>query len=344
MNSDLRLPAEWEQQQCVMLTWPHADTDWAEYLDDAVACFVAIAREILQREPLLIVTPEPDVVRKQLTEAGVLPCERGERLRFFECATNDTWARDHGFITLLRNGGERVLCDFTFNGWGMKFAACHDNRINEQLHAAGVLRGEYCDCRRYVLEGGSIESDGNGTVLTSSECLLAPNRNYFGSCAEAEQMLKETLACKRVLWLHHGYLAGDDTDSHIDTIARLCPNDTIVYVQCTDEQDEHYTALKAMEDELRSLRTADDAPYRLLPLPMADAVYDGEERIPATYANFLVMNGAVLMPTYAQEANDAKAKQVLQEAFPDREIVGVDCRVLIRQHGSLHCVTMQFPQ
>lgn len=145
------------------------------------------------------------------------------------------------------------------------------------------------------------------------------------------------------MWLDHGYLAGDDTDSHIDTLARLCPNDTIVYVQCTDAQDEHYTALHQMEEQLKSFRTLQGKPYRLLALPMADCIMADGERLPATYANFLIMNQAVLYPTYHQPEHDAKAKEVLQQAFPGYEIVGVDCRALIKQHGSLHCVTMQYP-
>jgi agmatine/peptidylarginine deiminase len=155
-----------------------------------------------------------------------------------------------------------------------------------------------------------------------------------------------------MLWLDHSWLAGDDTDGHIDTVARLCPDDTIAYVQCTDTADEHYAELHAMEAELQQLRTRDGKPYHLIPLPMADAVYERDfadaveeerdQRLPATYANFLIINGAVLMPTYGQGEKDALAKTQLQMAFPDREIVGIDCRVLIRQHGSLHCVTMQY--
>lgn len=337
----LRLPAEWEPQSGIMLTWPHANTDWCDCLQDAIACFLAIARKVVKRESLLIVTPEVDVVKSQLVEADISM----ENIRFFECPTNDTWARDHGFISLFDEQGTPIVADFCFNGWGMKFAADKDNQINAKLMQTDLL-GDVCysDNRDVVLEGGSIESDGKGTLLTTSECLLAPNRNNFASVAEAEQMLRTRLGVERVLWLENGYLAGDDTDSHIDTLARLCPNDTIVYVQCTDKADEHYDSLVRMEQQLKQLKTAEGKPYRLLPLPMADAVYSNGERLPATYANFLIINGAVLMPTYAQAENDARAMAVLTEAFPDREIVGVDCQVLIRQHGSLHCVTMQFPK
>ena len=195
-----------------------------------------------------------------------------------------------------------------------------------------------------VLEGGSIESDGRGTILTTSCCLFAPNRNGYTSKAEAEAMLRERLGAERVLWLDHGSLTGDDTDGHIDTLARLCPDDTIVYVGCDDHTDGDFEGLAAMEGELQALRTADGAPYRLLRLPMAAPAYYDGERLPATYANYLVMNSAVLMPCYGDGERDAAAAEVLQRAFPDREIVGIDCRVLIRQHGSLHCVTMQYPE
>lgn len=331
------LPAEWEPQSGIQLTWPHADTDWAYMLDEVEACFVQLAKEIAKRQLLIIATPHPEEVQSLL--AGQVNMDQ---VRFFRCESNDTWARDHGAITLLNNQGP-VLLDFKFNGWGLKFASDKDNLITRQLLEAGALKGRYENHLNFVLEGGSIESDGNGTLLTTSECLLSLNRNGEMDQAAIENYLKDTFHLKQVLWLDHGYLAGDDTDSHIDTLARLCPNDTLVYVQCTDAQDEHYTALHQMEEQLKSFRTLQGKPYRLLALPMADCIMADGERLPATYANFLIMNQAVLYPTYHQPEHDAKAKEVLQQAFPGYEIVGVDCRALIKQHGSLHCVTMQYP-
>ena len=265
-----------------------------------------------------------------------------ENVRLIQCATNDTWARDHGAITLL-DADEPVLLDFKFNGWGLKFASDKDNLITRRLIDANALHGRYVNCLGFVLEGGSIESDGKGTLLTTSECLLSPNRNGQMTQKEIETYLRNTFHVQQVLWLDHGYLAGDDTDSHIDTLARLCPNDTIVYVQCTDITDEHYEALRLMEEQLKTFRTLQGEPYRLLPLPMANAIIEDGERLPATYANFLILNEAVLYPTYNQPDNDRRAAEVLQQAFPDYEIVGIDCRTLICQHGSLHCVTMQYP-
>ena len=338
-DKDLKttFPAEWVSQSGIQLTWPHAETDWAYMLTEVRSCFTAIAREIAKRELLLIVTPEPEEVRKQISATVNM-----ENVRFMECETNDTWARDHGAITLLDADGLSLL-DFTFNGWGLKFASDKDNLITRQAVEAGFLNGRYVNRLGFVLEGGSIESDGQGTLLTTSECLLSPQRNGRLNQVEIEEYLKSTFHLQKVLWLDHGYLAGDDTDSHIDTLARFCSTDTIAYVKCDDKEDEHYQALLAMEEQLKTFRTLAGEPYRLLALPMADKIEEDGERLPATYANFLIMNEVILYPTYHQPANDQKAREVLQQAFPGHQIIGIDCRALIKQHGSLHCVTMQYP-
>ncbi|MFT3753991.1 MAG: agmatine deiminase family protein [Paludibacter sp.] len=329
------LPAEWAEQQFVQLTWPHADTDWAHMLDEVNECFVDIAREIIKRENLLIVCVNADDVEPFFTEDELA------NITFAEMQTNDTWARDHGGITVFEDG-KPVVYDFTFNGWGMKFAANHDNLITRNLYMAGIF-GDYGhkNCFGFILEGGSIESDGAGTILTTAECLLSDNRNHISE-DDIEAELKDYFGLKQVLWLNHGYLAGDDTDSHVDTLARFTDKTTIAYVMCDDPEDEHFEELKKMKKELRSFRTSDGGYFRLIPLPMADAVYEDDERLPATYANFLIINGAVLVPTY-NSPKDAIAMQQLQKAFPDREIVGINCIPLIKQHGSLHCVTMQYP-
>lgn len=338
-SENIILPAEWAAQSAVQLTWPHNLTDWAYMLDEVEECFVNIARAIAERQLLLIVTPEVERVGRRIANEVNM-----ENVRWVECNTNDTWARDHGGITVWCDG-KPVVYDFAFNGWGLKFAACHDNLITGRMHRNGVFHADYCNRLNFIIEGGSIESDGCGTMLTTSECLLSPNRNGEWSRAEIERYLSDAFGLKQILWIDHGYLAGDDTDSHIDTLARLAPHDTILYVRCEDEQDEHYTALAAMEQQLKSFRTLDGRPYRLLPLPMAAAAFDEQgERLPATYANFLILNDAVLYPTYAEPSLDEEAARVIAEAFPGREVVGIDCRALIKQHGSLHCVTMQYPQ
>lgn len=338
---DTHLPAEWAPQSAVQLTWPHEGTDWAPILPMVTDCYVRMALEIALREPLIIVAQKPEEAEATLKQR--LPAEALGNIRFYPMPTDDTWARDHGFITLLSPQGP-LLLDFQFNGWGKKFEAAQDNRINRTLMKQQAFRGTYIDHLDFVLEGGSIESDGRGTILTTSQCLLAPNRNQPLSQTDIENRLKEYFHAQRVLWLNHGYLEGDDTDSHVDTLARLCPNDTIAYVQCTQMDDPHYEELRLMEEELKQMRTPEGEPFTLVPLPMAAPAYDDEgQRLPATYANFLVINGAVLMPTYNHPELDEQAQRQLQKAFPKHEIVGIDCRALIIQHGSLHCCTMQFP-
>ena len=338
MENTIILPAEWYPQSAIQLTWPHIDTDWAPILDEVVPCFVAIAKEVIKREKLLIVCSDAEAVRAQL--GGV----DESRILFREMETNDTWARDHGGISLF-DQGQPVIYDFVFNGWGMKFAANKDNLITRNLAAQHTFAADIpvINMQPFVLEGGSIESDGAGTLLTTVECLASVNRNEYLQKEELEAYLKEVFGVQRILWLENGYLAGDDTDSHVDTLARFCRVDTIAYVQCTDETDEHFEELQAMEQELQAFRQMNGEPYRLVPLPMADPVEWEEERLPATYANFLIMNGAVLVPFY-DSPKDEEARKALQQVFPEREVIGINCLPLIKQHGSLHCVTMQYPE
>lgn len=336
------LPPEWASQGAVQLTWPHVDTDWAYMLEEAVDCFLVIAKEILKRQDLIIVCNNQTSVRAQIGDVSHL---KG-KLILVDILANDTWNRDHGAISVFIDG-KPSLYDFTFNGWGMKFAADLDNQINKRLKENNMfnLSVNFINKKNFVLEGGAIEVDGKGTMLTTSNCLLSANRNSYYSKSEIEDYLKEIFGLDRVLWLNHGYLAGDDTDSHVDTLARFCDEHTIAYVKCDDVEDEHYRELQAMEDELKSFVDYSGNPYNLIALPMATAVYDEDKRrLPATYANFLIMNGAVLVPTYGNDELDTLAIQQLAKAFPDREIVGINCTALIQQHGSLHCVTMQFPQ
>jgi agmatine/peptidylarginine deiminase len=331
------LPPEWAEQEYIQLTWPHAASDWAPYLDEAVACFKEIAKAVIQYGKLIIVCVNTAEVKTVLKDLDL------NRISFFEINTNDTWARDHGGITVFEDG-KGIIHDFMFNGWGLKFASNYDNLITRQLYTKLLsTKYEYSNQLNFVLEGGAIESDGEGTILTTAECMLSPNRNGGSTQKEIEQYLKKTFGLERVLWLNNGYLSGDDTDSHIDTLARFCSADTIAYVQCNDEADEHFQALKLMETELKNFKTKQGKPYKLIPLPMADYVEFEGERLPATYANFLIINGAVLVPTY-KSFTDKTALDALKTAFPDREIIGIDCSVLIKQHGSLHCVTMQYPK
>ncbi len=338
-SPSILFPAEWHPQSAVQLTWPHIHTDWAYMLDEVVPCFVQIAREIVKREKLVVVCADAKQVR---TLIGEVP---EGRLMLYELPSNDTWARDHGGISVLMDGNP-VVYDFAFNGWGKKFESSLDNQLTPALFGMEAFDKtvSLISKQPFVLEGGSVESDGEGTLLTTTECLLSLNRNEPMNESELESYLKQAFGLKRVLWLRNGYLAGDDTDSHIDTLARFCDANTIAYVLAPeDASDEHVEALTRMEAELKAFRTLSGEPYRLIGLPMADAVWEDGERLPATYANFLILNDAVLVPTY-NSPKDKIAMGRLQKAFPHRDIVGINCLPLIRQHGSLHCVTMQYPE
>ena len=338
MTKKIHLPAEWHKQGLIQLTWPHEKSDWAYMLQEVEECFINIATEISHRQKLLIVAPNVAKVQTALNTSMANP----KNITYFQCDTNDTWASDHAFIT-LKDENELIYADFQFNGWGKKFPAESDNAINHKLYNSDIIKGKYVDYTDFVLEGGSIESDGKGTILTTSQCLMAPNRNQPLDKQQIEEELKKRLGAERILWLDHGNLIGDDTDGHIDTIARFAPNDTIIYMQSTDQEDEQHSDLLAMEEQLQQFQTIEGKPYRLLALPSPSPIIEDGERLPATYANFLIMNTAILYPTYSQPANDTQAAEVLQKAFPGYEIVGIDCRTLIKQHGSLHCVTMQYP-
>ena len=296
-------------------------------LADITAVYEEMAHAISKCEALMIVAPKSLTPDLSPLTPHLLPF-----------TSNDTWARDHGFITIEESDGTKVLLDFQFNGWGQKFAAELDNQINRQLYEQELVEGRYESHLDFVLEGGSIESDGRGTIFTTRCCLMAPHRNQPLTQQQIDDRLKQYLGAERVVWLEHGSLIGDDTDGHIDTLVRICPDDTILYTG----GDEDHPDLDDMERELQTLRTLDGQPYRLLKLPLPRPIYDDGDRLPATYANYLVVNGAVLVPTYNQPDLDQEAMRVVGLAYPDREIVGIDCRPVIRQHGSLHCCTMQY--
>ncbi|MEN8146082.1 MAG: agmatine deiminase family protein [Campylobacterota bacterium] len=326
-----RLPAEFEQQSFIQLIFPHEKSDWSSYLDEASKNFVAIATAVAKFEKCLIICDDIERVKTHFSST--------KNIYFIEAESDDTWARDCSGITVLDDGKPTVI-DFTFTGWGNKFDASLDNALTSKV--AKYYEADYKK-ERFILEGGAIESNGDGILLTTTECLLNPNRNVkLTQKFEIESILNENLGTQKVLWLDHGYLAGDDTDSHIDTLARFADEKTILYVQCQDEEDEHFEALSKMEKELQTFRDLEEKPFNLVDLPMTDPIYYEEERLPATYANFLIVNGAVIVPTY-NDPHDKEALAIIQKAFPKREIIGVDCSVLIRQHGALHCVTMQFP-
>ncbi|WP_031338809.1 agmatine deiminase family protein [Xanthomonas maliensis] len=338
MTDRIRFPAEWEPQSAVLIAWPHAGTDWAERLAEVEETYIALVAAITRFEPAVICVADEDL---QIYAEARLRSARidMQRVRFVTAAYNDTWLRDSGPITLRDADGFRLM-DFRFTGWGGKFEASLDDQLVGSLDAAGVFVSSPVQTVDFALEGGAIETDGAGTLLTTWKCLH--ERHPQRSRASLSSDLAAWLSQERVLWLDHGYLEGDDTDAHIDTLARFAAVDAIVYQGCDVAGDSHYAELQAMGNELAALRQSNGQPYRLFVLPWAQPILDEGRRLAASYANFLIVNGAVLMPAYGDPA-DIAAQAVLAEAFPQHEIVPVPCRALIWQNGSLHCLTMQMP-
>lgn len=341
MNTGFRLPAEWHPQQAVLFVWPHGRSDWRTNLDAIQGVYERMAVEISRRQALWIVCYDAalqSVIRQRVERAGAA----ADNIRYFIAPTNDTWARDTAPLTVLNAAGQGRLRNFRFNGWGGKYRHDLDDGLNLRLAEQSAVDPARTDSIDLVLEGGSVETDGNGTLLTTAQCLLTPSRNPSLSQHAIEKTLNDTLGLNRFLWLHEGYLAGDDTDSHVDNLARFAAPDTLIYVKCDDPRDEHFAALRAMEGELKQFRQTNGEPYRLVALPWPKPIFDDGERLPASYANFLVINGAVLVPAFDDPA-DAAAFQRIGECFPNRDIVPIDSRPLIAQRGGIHCATMQFP-
>jgi agmatine/peptidylarginine deiminase len=333
-------PAEWAAQDGVLIAWPHAGTDWADNLADVERTYAALAAAISRRQLLVICVATPEIearMRELATAAGA----RMDRIQAVSIEYDDTWLRDSGPITLVDGNGFRLL-DFRFTGWGGKFEASRDDALVTGLFERGVFslacRHESVD---FALEGGAVETDGRGTLLSTWHCLAT--RHPDKTRTEVEAVLGRHLRLDRFLWLENGALQGDDTDAHIDTLARFVAADTIVYQGCDDPSDPHYESLTAMAAELATLRQRDGQPYRLAALPWSRPILDETgRRLAASYANFLIVNDAILMPGYG-DAADARAAQVLAEAS-GLTVDIVPCRPLIEQNGSLHCITMQLPE
>ena len=337
--SSLRLPAEWESQAAVLVAWPHAGTDWAERLAAVETTYVALAVAVTRFQPLLIVVADHALqthVENALRTAGA----NLARVRFVQLPYDDTWLRDSGPLTLCATNGRCQLTDFRFTGWGGKYGAAQDDALVAGLVNAGIFGRAQHQRIDWALEGGAIESDGNGTLLTTWRCLS--QRHPGLSRGELTSMLLASLHAERVLWLDHGYLQGDDTDAHIDTLARFAPDNCIVFQACDDTSDAHYAELQRMAADLAALRTTAGRPYQLQPLPWPRPIVDEGRRLAASYANYLIINGAVLVPAYG-DAADAEAARCVGSAYPGREVVSIACRPLIWQNGSLHCITMQLP-
>jgi agmatine deiminase len=332
---------EFAPQSGVMLTWPHKQSDWKDRLESIEPVYLEIARTISAHEQLLVICldePHRQEILERLASAAIPT----RNIQLACVPSNDTWVRDYGPLT-VRIDGKMILQDYTFNAWGEKYSAALDDRITNTLYRAGIF-GEI-DYQRYglVLEGGSIDVDGCGTLLTTTQCLLAPTRNPELGKTGLENWFHQQMGIERVLWLEHGALAGDDTDAHVDMLARFCSADTIAYAQCPDPDDAQYPSLAAMEQQLQDFRSVTGKSYKLVPLPIPRPIHNEHgQRLPGSYANFLIINGAVLLPVYNDPA-DQLAQQALAACFPDRDIIPINCLALIQQYGSLHCATMQLP-
>ena len=330
-----RLPAEWEQQQMIQLALPKPHSDWRENYEEVIATYVELIAAIVRFQPVLLICEEVEAAQK------IIPKRLHQKIIWTAFPTNDTWCRDYGGITLIGEE-QKTLLDCAFNGWGNKYPATLDNQVTALLYQRGFFPSYQYQKTGFVLEGGSIDSNGNGILLTTTHCLLHKERNPQLSQQEIERFLINQLAAKKVLWLEEGYLQGDDTDGHIDMLARFIAEDCICYVQCPDTSDPHYSTLQKMEKTLKTFTNLEGKAFRLFPLPLPDSVYNPRgERLPATYLNFLFINNALLIPQYNQ-AKDREVLAFFADFFPEKEIIGINCTPLIQQGGAIHCASMQY--
>jgi len=339
-----RWPAEWEPHEATWLSWPHNPDTWPGRPEAAEQAFVEMVRTLSPHEEVRINVADAafeERVRQRLRAGGVDP-ERG--VRFFHHATDDAWVRDHGPLFLVRDSdGSRAIVDFDFDAWGGKYPPWNrDDAVPSQTAAAlGLPRFE----AGFVLEPGSIEGDGAGTLLTSESCLLNPNRGPHGVAREREDLeraLHALLAARHVVWLGDG-IVGDDTDGHVDDLTRFVASGVLVTVVEPDGSDPNHVPLQENLERLRRARDAAGRAFEIVTLPMPPAVVEGGSRCPASYANFYIANGVVLVPVF-DVASDARALAILRECLPEREIVGIPGRDLVVGLGAVHCLTQQEPR
>lgn len=337
----IRFPAEWEPQAAVVIAWPHHSGDFVN-LQAVEGNYQAFAAAISRFEPLVIVCK--DAQHQELIQ-NQLSGHVGDNVRYVQADYNDIWLRDTVFLTMQWEHPKAKLqmVNFRFNGWGNKYPHAADDALNLALFAHPIFKGHPTATVDLVLEGGSVESDGLGAVMTTKNCLFNPNRNPDLSHDAIAGQVQNYLGAKRILWVEQDNLAGDDTDAHIDTLARFCDANTIAYTSCDDPGNDHYQSLKNMEAQLKAFRTEAGEAYKLVALPLPRPIADEDGKpLPANYSNFLIINGAVLVPVY-DDPMDQVAMERIAGCFPDREIVAVPARALVHQYGSLHCASMQVP-
>ncbi len=336
-EQSVRLPAEWEPQSALLLTWPHKQSDWKNSLAEIEQIYleIIIATSACQKTIVICYDESHSYhILNLLQQASVLT----HRFQLIVCPTNDTWCRDYGPLFTLVDG-KPVLNNFSFNGWGEKYPFELDDSVNKTLYQQGLFTNTSLRNIDIVLEPGSIDTNGQETLLTTSSCLL--KRYPDKSRHDMQKLFKQHLGCDRVLWLEHGRLTGDDTDGHIDNLARFVDTNTIVYCSCQDSAHPDYQSLRDMEAELKALTDDGALNFNLIPIAMPATRFD-EQYLPASYINFLVINGAVLVPQFGV-AEDITAMNTFKQCFPDRRVIGIISTALIKQYGGIHCATMPLP-
>jgi agmatine deiminase len=334
-----RMPAEWNPHAATWTSWPSDDELWEGELE-AVREEFADMVTILARFERVVVNVQDDEAeadaRARLEARGV----DASRVDYHHVPLDDAWFRDNGPLFVVNGYGRVALTDWRFNAWGGKYEYGKDTLAPERVaETLGMRRFAF----PYVMEGGAIEVNDDGVLLTTRPCLAAPTRNPDLSEEETEALVRAGLGARHVVWLEHG-LEGDHTDGHIDTIVRFCDDRTLVCAVTDDEADANFAATQANLAALRELVRGDGEPYTVVPLPLPrDAITVDGKRVPATYANFYIANGVVLVPTYG-DPHDELALEILRPLFPGREVIGSSARALITGGGAFHCVTQQQPE
>lgn len=327
---DIKFIPEWKRQFATIIAMPHKNSDWKPYIAEAQASISEIITQIARFQRVIVLYENERDIKKLRGQKNVI---------LWRIRLNDSWCRDFAPLS-VKKGGKIVLLDFIFNAWGAKYESALDNKAGAKIHKKLRKNFEWRYGRvklaqkNFILEGGSIDCNGK-TMLTTAQCLLSKNRNDL-SKARLTQKLQKYFGVKRVIWLENGFLEGDDTDSHIDNLARFVDKKTIVYLKCEDRNDAHFSALEAMEAELKK-KCGD---FKLVALPLPKAIFYDGARLPASYVNFIFANGAIFVPIFGDENGDKKAIEIFKKIAKRREVVPIDSRVLIRQGGGLHCSTM----